>query len=60
MCFRHRSIAEHLEEKKDNFVTINSISKYNNLVLPIPSIGESRHFEIQINQGKVQIRFQDG
>ena len=38
-----------------HFVTIKDISKYSNLIMTIPSLGERRHFDALNTNKKVQI-----
>ena len=42
--FTHGSIVEHFKQEKSHFVTIKDISKYNNLLMTITSLGKRRHF----------------
>ena len=40
LSFCHASMVEHLKQEKDNFVTVNDISKYTNLLMTIQILGE--------------------
>ena len=55
LSFTHRGIAEEFIEERDNFVTINDISKFTNSIMTIPNLWESGHFEILNNVKKLQI-----
>ena len=50
-----RSIVQHSKQERDNFVTINVISKCANLLMMIPYLGERRHFHTLNTLTKVQI-----
>ena len=51
----HGSIVEHLKQEIDNFVTIKDISKNSNLLMTIPTIGETQHLDTLKTQKKFQI-----
>ena len=55
MSFAHASTVQHFKQKRDNFVTINVISKCANLLMTIPSLGERRHFQTLNTLSKVRI-----
>jgi len=38
--FSHRGIVEEFKEERDNFFTINDISKFTNSMMTIPNLGE--------------------
>ena len=39
-CFSHGSIVEHFKHERDNFVAMNDVSNYTNLLLTIPNLAE--------------------
>ena len=39
LSFSHGGIVEEFKEERDNFVTINEILKFINLIMTIPSLG---------------------
>jgi len=53
--FSHWTIVGHFRQESDNFVTINGIPNYTNLLLQIPSLGERWHFDVLNTLKKVQI-----
>ena len=40
LSFSYRSIVKHFKKERENFVTTNDISKYANLFMIIPNLGE--------------------
>ena len=46
MSFSHGSIVQHFKQERDNFFTINVISRCSNLLKTIPCVGEIRHFHM--------------
>ena len=40
LSFSHRGIVEEFNEERDNFVTINDISKFTNSIITTPNLGE--------------------
>ena len=55
LSFSHESILEHFEQERDDFDSIDHISKYTNLMMMIPNLGKRRHFDTLYTLKKVQI-----
>ena len=55
MSFSHGSIVQHFKQERDNFVTIDVISRSANLLKTIPCLGEIQHFLTLNTLSKVPI-----